>query len=289
MKTFQNLYEEVQSFAGDSSTSATTKHKARINDTYHELLRRFNRRVETTADTVASQQSYELPADLNKLTSVKVTVSSIDYPLEEVVNEDEWNLLNDQGSAYTSDISTHFYLKDNNILLYPYPANDGDTITYYYTRKDKDMSADNYTTGNITTLANEGTAVTGSGTTWTAAMVGRFFKVNSDGYWYKISARTDNTHITLEKAYQGTAISGGSENYTIAEVPLLPEEYQLALVYKPCWLYFLSKRNSAMAFNFKALYDEIVRSMRAEEDTTTSIVIKKGEGEVKNINDYPRI
>jgi hypothetical protein len=357
--TFYDIYTEIQSLTGDSSVASTTIHKRRTNETYRELLRKFNKRKTGTATTIASIQEYELPPDLNKITSAKLTVSDIDYPLTEVVNEDSWNILNAQGTDFTSDIQTHYYIRDNKILLYPTPASDGYTITYYYSRKDKDLSNDNYTTGSISdipftvdftvapaeddvsaTLASAwglptgvyqvvfdngdvrnvtltitkttatwdtaltedcsdvtvtvnnsvgGSIVTGSGTTFTAAMVGRFLKVTSDGYWYEIYSYLDATHITLSKEYAGTAISSGSEAYAIAEIPLLPEEYHRALVYYPCFQYFLSKRDGQMAALYKGLYEEIFRRIKPEEDISSSVIVSNEEIELRNPADFPRV
>jgi len=289
--TFQELYEEIESLTGDDSSSATTKHKLRINDTYKILLAKFNKRTESTDTTVASQQSYELPYNLKKLSSVKVTVSSIDYPLEQVYNEDRWNLMNDQGTSYTSDIQTHYYIKDNNILLYPTPASDGNTITYYYALKDKDMSNDDSDTGStVKTLTNGDETVTLNAAGFTAVMVDRFFKINADGYWYRIASYTSTTVVELEKAFAGTSIAAGTSACTVAEMPLLPEEYHSALIYRPCWIYFMGKRDeTGLAAFYKGMYDEIYNKITPEEDISTAKIIGGEEKEIKNVNDYPRV
>ncbi len=72
---------------------------------------------------------------------------------------------------------------------------------------------DAYLTGTVT--INDGdTQVVGSGTTWTAAMIGR--SIYLGGAWYEITARTDNTHITIASAYSGDNLSGSA--YAIANV-----------------------------------------------------------------------
>jgi hypothetical protein len=81
--------------------------------------------------------------------------------------------------------------------------------------KIKIIGSNNYTTG--TASVNDGsTSVTGSGTTWTAAMEGRFMYLN--GNWYEISTVDDATTITLVSAYQGSNLSGYS--YAIATLNL---------------------------------------------------------------------
>lgn len=74
-----------------------------------------------------------------------------------------------------------------------------------------------YSTGTV--ALNDGdTTVVGTGTTWTAGMVGQFILLgkNGDFLWYEITARTDNTHITIGTPYTGTNLSG--DTYTIATI-----------------------------------------------------------------------
>lgn len=59
-----------------------------------------------------------------------------------------------------------------------------------------------YTTGTVT-VTNNSKTVTGSGTTFTSAMVGRKFRVDSENAYYRIGAYVSATEITLEVVYQG--------------------------------------------------------------------------------------
>jgi hypothetical protein len=74
----------------------------------------------------------------------------------------------------------------------------------------------NYTTGTVTITTSTG-AVVGSGTTFTAGMVGLPFKATGHTKWYRVSAFTDTTHITIindsdeeTAAYDGGTISGAA-------------------------------------------------------------------------------
>ena len=69
----------------------------------------------------------------------------------------------------------------------------------------------NYTTG---TASQSGTTVTGSGTTWTAAMVGDVFSFTGGGGGGTITARASNTSITVSNS---ATVSSGT--YTIASNP----------------------------------------------------------------------
>src|SRR3990167_3554288 len=76
-----------------------------------------------------------------------------------------------------------------------------------------------YTTGTAS-ITNGSTAVTGSGTTWTAAMVGRKIRFGSDLPWYRIASRSSDTAIVLENVYQGTT-------NTAATYEIYKDEYKL--------------------------------------------------------------
>lgn len=74
----------------------------------------------------------------------------------------------------------------------------------------------NYTTGTVTVDVTTG-AVTGSGTNFTAAMVGRPFKATGHSVWYRVKTYTSATAIVIEddkddetSAYTGGAIAGGT-------------------------------------------------------------------------------
>lgn len=70
-----------------------------------------------------------------------------------------------------------------------------------------------YTTGTLS--VNQGsTSVTGSGTTWTSAMVGRQIFISNR--WYVIASRSSNTAITIATAFADANVSGSS--YRISSV-----------------------------------------------------------------------
>ncbi len=81
-----------------------------------------------------------------------------------------------------------------------------------------------YNTGTVAVATGTG-VVTGTGTTFTAAMVGRGFKAAGMTKWYRISAYTSATQITIVDdlddtgtgAYTGGTISAGA-TYTIEAV-----------------------------------------------------------------------
>jgi hypothetical protein len=71
-----------------------------------------------------------------------------------------------------------------------------------------------YDTGTVT-VTNGSMTVTGSGTTWTSAMVDRAFALKGVSATYRISAFVSATEITLDKAWHGN--TAATEGYTIAQ------------------------------------------------------------------------
>jgi len=83
-----------------------------------------------------------------------------------------------------------------------------------------------YTTGTVTVDVTTG-AVTGSGTTFTAAMVGRGFKALGHTAWYRVKTYNSASSIVIEddlddvdSAYTGGAIAGGATFEIEAASPL---------------------------------------------------------------------
>lgn len=73
-----------------------------------------------------------------------------------------------------------------------------------------------YTTGTVEIAVTTG-VVTGTGTTFTSAMVGKPFKATGHSKWYRVKQRNSNTEIVIENdsddetsAYDGGAISAGA-------------------------------------------------------------------------------
>lgn len=80
-------------------------------------------------------------------------------------------------------------------------------------------TVDDYSTGTVT-ATNGSATITGASTVFTAAMVGRKIRVNSENAYYRISAFVSTTELTLETTYQGTTQSAAT--YSIYQ-----DEYRL--------------------------------------------------------------
>lgn len=232
MKSYTILRNLYGRLTNNTTTINLTLGDELINDGLREVLGMPEnwKFLETTltATTIASTASYFFPYDYDELLSVKITSGDLDYIPKQITNRDEWNELN--AVPYESDFVTHFYVLDRRIQFFPIPATAGNVITYTYKRHIVDLSEADYTTGTVA-VTNNSTVVTGTGTTFTAAMVGRYIKVGGTGdrYWYRISGFTNATTIAIEVPYAGLTVTG--QAFTIGQMSPLPENHDKAPVY----------------------------------------------------------
>ena len=247
MLTFQGQYQLAQSLASDSDSTNLTLFKNLINIGLHHIERKLgiyyvekDHTFTTVTDalTGTSNQAYQLPRGFKSLIDLYVTVGSTQYHIANLIEDPVWwGRITGSTTGSTSNFLQYARIKGRKIYLWPIPSS-ASTATLIYRGISKDLSVDDYTTGTITTLANNASAVTGSSTVWTDQMVGRAFKVNTDNEWHIIKSRASDTSITLETKYQGAAISAGSEAYTIGEICPLPEDIHDLPVKYALWQFF---------------------------------------------------
>lgn len=276
MLSFTELKSLAQVGALDTSTSALSFLVDRINHRYHDIENEMESDTveETrTGSTVAQQDWIYTPENLIRLQTLYVEVGSNRYVADEISDEDTWQAFKRNTTIY-SDILQKVFVTRDRIYLYPTPST-VKTYTLIYETESVDLSEDDYTTGTVSTLANGGLTVTGVGTTWTSAMVGRFLKINSNKRWYRISGVGSTTSITLASPYQGTAISAGTESYTIGELPRLPGNVHTTIVDGALWdFYTYFKKDASMARVYEIRYrDGVKKAKRRGQDRYSSKVI----------------
>jgi len=283
MLSWDDCQTTCQDLASDSTSDTLTFMKRMMNVGYKFILNQLGRTVTEkiqTALTVANQQFYQLPPDYLFLKSVTVTVGGIAYPIQEEESQDIWDTLN-ATTTQTSDYPLCYFLRPSfgvsgaEIGFYPTPATAGRTITIVYEATDKDLSQDKYTTGTVS-VTNGSATITGSGTTFTANMVGRYFKVTSesgDGFYYRIASFTSVTSITLENVYEGS--SGSGLNYEIVEMFNLPEEMQILPCYFALYHYYMMKKELEREREFRGLfYDELKLGMRRHATKSRGALVR---------------
>lgn len=254
--------------SGDASSGTLTLFDTLLNNSERKILaaRRWTFMMrQFTVTTAAQTQFYQLPANCGRVFSVYLTQGTTRHTPKEAPSREFWEKLN-QSTNFYSDTPEWWYQFDGQIGLWPAPSSASLTVSINALRKYKDLSIADYTTGTVDAISNSDETVTGSGTTWTASMVGRWLRVtpsntataNGDGLWYEIASRTSNTEIELTKDYTGTSLTAGAgAAYIIGEVGLLPEEYQILPIYDALRQYFASvKPEAERAKAYDNLYKE---------------------------------
>lgn len=289
--TFTTIVNESIAQTEDTDAATAVLLKRAVNQGFKRfgaVLNREWRTTEKTFSTVANQQFYQMPEDCIRIKNLVVSVGNVNYPIEELADDDQWNSLNlrTQSSSYPR----FYYVKGSDQFgVWPSPSGVA-TGTLTYERSMRDMAADDYITGTIT-MVNGTPDVVGSGTTFTANMVGRTLFVtdgSADGMGYKISSFTDTTHITLENNYGGTA--GAAKTYLIGEVPDIPEEYHESLVDYACFRYYRRRRDANTANDFYALFKESLAECQSNYSSKTSSQytraprVRYGYSQFSNVN-----
>lgn len=289
-KTFNQLVEDYKTLTGDSSTANETLGKTLLNDFIREILMigdLTSNRGYATDQTVASQQYYPIPYNCRKIRKIKVTISNTTYPLIEVKTEEEWNKLN--MISYESDYPAVFYVRSstNEYGIFPIPSTSGNIITISFQEKIKTLGASDYTTGTVS-ATNGSSTITGSGTSWTSSMVGRYIKIVD--FWYKIASVTDATHLTIYGEYNEGDVTGSS--YTISELVPLPEGAENLPLYKALALHFQKRDNASarqQAVQYMALYTDGISNLLRADSKTEGQVFEQTLVSPINPNNYPEI
>lgn len=277
MKTYTGLRNLYGQLTNDNSSANLTLGDEIMNDCTRRVCaeRDWDFMQKTaTATTVASTQFYNLPFDYDELIDVSIIAGTTVYVPKECPSREMWDLLN-QNTSITSNVPEWYFIFNKQLGFFPTPSANGNTITYAYDRRVVDLTAADYTTGTVT-ATNGSTTLTGSGTTWTAPMAGRFIKLTptdvaastGDGFWYEISSVTNATTIVLTRAYNGTSTAGAA--YTLGQASVLPEAYQDLPVYKATEQYFTSIQPERMqAELYKNLYNEMHAMLVRDHSTKT--------------------
>lgn len=237
IKTYPELIQSAKDYIVDNSSSnddgltpTSTLIQQEINNAVRELyvtLRNYRVYRDSTDLTEDGVRYYPLPYAFESMVEMTHTINDVAYPLQEVTSQAEWNRitqLNYSGTTYPQ----FFFVRKSDVGIYPTPQADGQTITMNHKYVLKDMTETTSTTGSDAEVSYGDATFTATGLT--AQMVGRFVKIDDDGYWYRITSYTSSTSVELDKEYQGT--TGSSLNYTIAEAPDIPIEFHPYIPFK---------------------------------------------------------
>jgi len=303
MLSFQGQYELFQSLASDADSTNLTLGKKLINIGNHKVEGTlgiyltdevYSFTTKTDAITGTSYQSYRLPVGFKSLTDLYVTSGTTRYGGDSstILIQDEglWQQLNASTTNPTNNNLQFVFIRRDRVELYPIPSS-ACTATMHYRSIGKDLTASDYITGTITTLANGASTVTGNGSTWTAAMVGRYFQTD-DEEWYRIATFLTATTLTLEEKYQGASIAAGTSAYTIGEMPRIPGDFHDLPVWYALWKYYQFKKDRLMSREYKNDWLSGLADAKTEyANKGTSQIVSTSPGGVRrgvfNPNMYP--
>jgi len=302
MLSYQDSYELAQSLTSDDDATNLTLLKEFIRIGTKKLQAQLGlyiteeqRDITLYTDTISgtSGLAYYLPENFKSLTEFYTTIGTVQYPAELIQDIEFWRQISSSTTGSTSAYPQLVFIKNDRIEVWPLPTDsDTNTATIRYQAIEKDLTQADYTTGTITTLANGASAVTGADSVWTAGMIGRYFKINDDGQWYKIAGRTADTAITLEREYQGVSIATGTDNYTIGQIAKLPlDAYELPVFYA-IWKWALFRKDTQLAREYERAWKEGVRDARVNwANRSSSAIIRNRRGPrrsgIINPNLYP--
>lgn len=268
MLTFTQGYKRSADIIGISTTTASqalTNIKQDMNQglrIFKNASRRYWTRKQVTANLVSGQDSYTFPEDMIRITTVKVTSGGLTLPVTLIDSEELWNRLTLVPAMTVGIPTTGFVRGRNELCLYPVPSiNVTNGLIVSYEPRLRDMSLDD-TTPNIS-ISFGTTAVTAATNVFTPNMVGMNLSITdgSDGNWYPIIGYTSPTAITLENVYLGTTASSAPS--LIGQVPDIPEDYHLALVYYAAYNYFLKRKDQNQAAGYKSLFDDLLKQYKS--------------------------
>ncbi len=295
MLTFGDLLTRFRDYTKVEAGSADeTMGKSLLNYAHHTLLQAGDfdyPEKEFDVTTVADQFKYDLPPWYGTIKGTQyIDGSEEGFPLKEVYTWKQWYRLRSNGNSTT--IPTHFWIvKDSvghtgwQIWLYPTPDTSSKTIRTVFNRRVAKMTVADVVTGTVTVVNGDAT-VTGNGTTFTDAMVGRSILL-PDGYWYDIESRTSDTSIEINQIYPSATDATGTA-FILGEVPIIPEEHQDALWQYAVGTWWQSQRQ----FEDSAFYLGLYRNTRDElkqdaQNRTTDQIITDDDEELRHVNEYP--
>lgn len=271
MKTFTGLKNLYSSTINNSQTATLTLGDQFINDSVKTICNLQGgklRFLESTSNmfTVADQETYQIPNKYRKLIDMYIysgsgSTSDTIYSPEMVFDPLRWKRIL-QYRLGSQSVPYFVYIENTSYKIQPIPSTTGNLIVLRGRLRVNDLTITDYTAGTIVSVDNQGVDVVGNGTVWTRDMIGRYIQITQttaanggDGYWYEIAGWTDATHISLVKPYEGTAIAAGSAGYTIGQVPVVPEAYQPAIIYRAVALYWQQQGELARAKTYWMMYD----------------------------------
>ena len=233
-----DIYAQFLSNTGSQdSTGLQAIFHRELGQTYQLMLaklKNYKTQMIGTFTTVSGKDQtydYPYPVGMVDIDGAYITIGAVNFPLKVLNAEYNWEQLN-AIQIQASALPQFLFPRRDGFGVWPLPqAAYTGTIIYHY--RDRNLSVADYSIGTVQVqIGASATAIVGTNTVWTAAMVGRWFTVTDttlagQGYWYRISAYTGAGALTLYQGWAGTA--SASTTYRICETPEIPEEGHMTL------------------------------------------------------------
>jgi hypothetical protein len=284
----QNLYGLL---TGSQTTNNLALGAQNINVGYKFMLGTtewpfLERTVQTT--TIAGQQFYNIPNNVDKLITATITVGSVTsggtiFRTYQATSRDIWDTINTATGVTSTDVS-YCYILNGQIGFWPIPSASSNTITINYKIAVRDLAIADLTTATVVTATQGSPTLTMATTAMTAGMAGAYIQIapsfaagKGDGLWYQILSFVDTTHLTLVNNYVGASIATGTASCIIGDVMVTPEKYQIGPVWWAVSEYFLKNGDTSKAEGYRAQFDELTQQMLDDcGKKTASVVLDDG-------------
>lgn len=249
--------------------------------------------LESTANmyTVAAQETYQIPNKYRKLIDMYIysgsgSTNNVIYSPEMIFDPTRWKLIL-QYRLGQSNVPYFTYVENTSFKIQPIPSQDGNLIVLRGRLQVRDMTIADVTNITVASITQGDTAMVVSGGL-TQDFVGRYIQITEttaanggDGFWYEIGAVSDATHLTLVKPYEGLSIAAGTAASTIGQVPIVPQAYQLGIVYRSVAIYWQQQKNMPLAKTYWFMYDGGKEAGYSKEYGGLILEMLENEGETE--------
>jgi len=279
MKSFTQSGTDFTTISRDASANNLALGKSLINTCIKKIISISDWtfiRDSKDYTSVAAQSEYDPPYNAARIASVQVYTGGMWYVPKEIRDDEQWRVIT--STTASSDIPQFWFISTSTkkICLYPTPVLATNTIRVYFTKKIRDLSVADYTTGTITTTLGS-TAITGALTVWTKRMIGEYIKITSadtivGDYWFEITEVTDATHLTVREVVP-VAVAGA--NYTIAEVIPFPDGYEDIPLWYALSMYHLMREQPTLSREFERMWKEGLDELKLRDARSVRDILEQ--------------
>lgn len=256
--------------------------------------------IATTSISTVGVQRYAIPAVISKVTNDTINVGQLRYVPAPIMTRQEWDLIN--FLPYTSDIPNYFFIYNGALEIWPIPSTTGNLITFNYKARIPDFSTAflfsnvsgaafvggqqtfDYQAGSLSGITIGSTSITGTSTSWNTtgkfplntdvSFYNLYLVINApsgDGMWYPISKFNSDTSLTLSLPIVNAPSSTTAANgYSIAQLPILSEDFHDMLVYDSLRTYFSGIVENETKYKLvNTLYEERLNLLEAYAGSKT--------------------